>query len=101
MAGQDARVCLLGGHLANRLTPLLQRILKRHLSDEARLVLARLAVATVPLGKPALQLLCPRPRLLKELRDASLLAAYTHRIQLLPAVALMVQQQLSSVQKQE
>jgi tetratricopeptide (TPR) repeat protein/DNA-binding SARP family transcriptional activator len=92
---------LLGEHLASRLAPLLQRILEKHLSDEARLVLARLAVATVPLGKPALQLLCPRPRLLKELRDTSLLAAYTNRVQLLPVVALTVRQQLSSVQRRE
>jgi tetratricopeptide (TPR) repeat protein len=92
---------LLGEHLANRLAPLLQRILEKHLSDEARLILARLAVATIPLGKPALQILCPRPRLLKELRDASLLAAYTNRVQLLPVVALTVQQRLSSAHHQE
>lgn len=92
---------LLGEHLANRLAPLLQRILEKHLSEEARLVLARLAIAAVPLGKPALQLLCPRPRLLKELRDASLLAAYTNRVQLLPVVALTVQQHLLLVQRQE
>jgi tetratricopeptide (TPR) repeat protein len=92
---------LLGEHLANRLAPLLQRILEKHLSQEARLVLARLAVATVPLGKPALQLLCPRPRLLKELRDASLLTAYTNRVQLLPIVALTIRQQLQPEQRQE
>jgi tetratricopeptide (TPR) repeat protein len=92
---------LLGEHLANRLAPLLQRILEKHLSEEARLVLTRLAIATVPLGKPALQLLCPRPRLLKELRDASLLAAYTNRVQLLPIVALTIRQQLQPEQRQE
>jgi tetratricopeptide (TPR) repeat protein len=92
---------LLGEHLANRLAPLLQRILEKHLSEEARLILARLAVATIPLGKPALQLLCPRPRLLKELRDASLLAAYTNRVQLLPVVALTVRQPLLPAQRQE
>jgi tetratricopeptide (TPR) repeat protein len=92
---------LLGEHLANRLAPLLQRILEKHLSEEARLVLTRLAISTVPLGKPALQILCPRPRLLKELRDASLLTSYTNRVQLLPVVALTVQQYLSFALRQE
>ena len=92
---------LLGAHLAHRLTPLLQRIIEKHLSTEARKVLERLAVVTIPLGKPALQVLCPRPALLKELRDASLLARYTNRVQLLPVVAATVCQQLSSEQRQE
>ena len=92
---------LLGEHLASRLAPLLQRIMEKHLSDEARLVLARLAVTPIPLGKPALQVLCPRPRFLKELRDASLLAAYTNRVQLLPVVAATIQQHLSPEQWQE
>jgi tetratricopeptide (TPR) repeat protein len=92
---------LLGAHLAHRLTPLLQRILEKHLSTDARKVLERLAVVTLPLGKPALQVLCPRPALLKELRDASLLASYTNRVQLLPIVASTVCQQLSSEQRQE
>ena len=83
------------------MAPLLQRILEKHLSDDARLVLARLAVAAIPLGKSALQRLCPRPRLLKELRDASLLAAYTNRVQLLPVVALTVQHTLSPEQRYE
>jgi tetratricopeptide (TPR) repeat protein len=81
---------LLGEHLANRLTPLLQRILEKYLSDEARLVLTRLSVATIPLGKAALRVLCPRMQLLKELRSASLLVRYTNRFQLLPVVASMV-----------
>ena len=87
--------------MGNRLSPLLQRILEKHLSDEARLVLTRLSVATIPLGKPALQVLCPRRHLLKELRDTSLLAAYTNRIQVLPVVAWTVQQQLAPEQRQE
>ncbi len=52
---------LLGEHLTTHLAPLLQRIVDKHLSEEARLVLARLSVAAIPLGKPALQRLCPRP----------------------------------------
>jgi hypothetical protein len=90
---------LLGEHLASRLMPLLQRILEKHLSEEARLLLTRLAIAAVPLGKPALQILCPRPRLLKELRDVSFLTAYTNRVQLLPVVSLTVQRQLSAEQR--
>ena len=92
---------LLGEHLANRLTPLLQRLLEKYLSDEARLVLTRLSVATIPLGKAALQVLCPRMQLLKELRSASLLARYTNRFQLLPVVAWTVQQQLAPEQRQK
>lgn len=92
---------LLGKHLASQLSPLLERLLEKHLSDEARLVLMRLAVANVPLGKPALQILCPRPRLLKELRDTSLLVAYTNRVQLLPVVAFTVQQQMPAEQRQQ
>ncbi len=92
---------LLGAHLASRLTPLLHYIMETRLSPEARRVLERLAVASVPLGKVALQVLCPRPALLKELRDASLLAAYTNRVQLLPMVAETVHQQLTPEQRRE
>jgi tetratricopeptide (TPR) repeat protein len=92
---------LLGSHLAARLTPLLEYIMDKHLSPEARRVLERLAVATIPLGKAALEVLCPRPALLKELRDASLLAAYTNRVQLLPMVAETVRQQLTPEQRRE
>ena len=75
---------LLDEHLANQLDPLLERILKYYISDEARLVLHRLSVATIPLGKAALMMLCPLPQYYKELRDISLLVAYTNRAQLLP-----------------
>ena len=92
---------LLGAHLAARLTPLLEYIMESHLSPEARRVLERLALANIPLGKAALQVLCPRPAWLKELRDASLLAAYTNRVQLLPMVAETVRQQLTPEQRQE
>lgn len=92
---------LLGAHLASRLTPLLQHIMETRLSPEAHRVLERLAVATLPLSKAALHVLCPRPAWLKELRDASLLAAYTNRVQVLPMVAETVRQQLTPEQRQE
>ncbi len=92
---------LLGVHLASRLTPLLQYIMETRLSPEARRVLELLAVATIPLGKAALHVLCPRPAWLKELRDASLLAAYTNRVQVLPMVAETVRQQLTPEQRHE
>src|SRR5258707_10307656 len=75
--------------------------METRLSPEARRVLERLAVATIPLGKAALHVLCPRPAWLKELRDASLLAAYTNRVQVLPMVAETVRQQLTPEQRQE
>jgi tetratricopeptide (TPR) repeat protein/DNA-binding SARP family transcriptional activator len=86
-------------HLANKLSPMLQCLLEKHLSTAARLVLNRLAVATLPLGKAALQVLCSRLDLLQELRSASLLIAYTNRIQLLPVVAWTVQQDLTPEQR--
>lgn len=92
---------LVGAHLASRLTPLLEYIMETRLSPEARRVLERLAVAAMPLGKAALHVLCPRPAWLKELRDASLLAAYTNRVQVLPMVAETVRQQLTPEQRHE
>ncbi len=92
---------LLGEHLASRLTPLLEHILDRHLSADARRVLEHLAVVSIPLGKPALHVFCSRPAWLKQLRSASLLAAYTNRIQLLPTVASTVRARLSPEQLYE
>ena len=86
-------------HLANKLAPMLHCLLEKHLSTAARLVLNRLAVATLPLGKAALQVLCSRLDLLQELRSASLLVAYTNRIQVLPVVAWTVQQDLTPEQR--
>src|SRR5579859_7203386 len=51
----------LEDHLANKLAPLLRRIIETRLSHDALCVLERLAVSSIPLGKPALQMLCPRP----------------------------------------
>jgi DNA-binding SARP family transcriptional activator len=61
---------LLGEHLASRLTPLLEHIIEKHLSTDARRVLEHLAVVSIPLGKPALHVFCSRPAWLKELRSA-------------------------------
>ena len=94
---QDAS--LFGGPIATKLGPLLERIIDKRLSAEAYQVLCTLALANVPLGKPALQLICPRPRLLKELSATSLLAAYPHRVQLLPMVASVVRSSLSAEQQ--
>ena len=82
-----AEPSLLGNHIATKLYPLLERIIEKRLSAEARTVMHSLAVSNVPLGKEALKVICRRPSLLKELRDASLLVAYPQRIQLLPMVA--------------
>ena len=92
---------LLQGHFATKLQPLLQRLIEKRLSSEARTLLNVLALCNVPLGKPALQVLCSRPAFLKELRDASLLVTYPHRAQLLPMVASAVRQQLSPDQTHE
>ena len=92
---------LLRGHFASKLQPLLERIIEKRLSSEACRVLTLLAVSTIPLGKPALQVLCDRPRPLKELRDASLLVAYPSRVQLLPMVSSAVLQGLTPQQVQE
>jgi len=94
---QDAS--LFGGPIATKLNPLLERIIDKRLSAEAYQVLCTLALANVPLGKPALQLICPRPRLLKELSATSLLAASPHRVQLLPMVASVVRSRLSAEQQ--
>ena len=98
-----AEPALLRGHFASKLQPLLERIIEKRLSPEAGRVLTLLAVSNIPLGKPALQVLCDRPRPLKELRDASLLVAYPSRVQLLPMVASAVQQRLTAqdVKEQE
>src|SRR6266487_2535006 len=92
---------LIGEHLASRLTPLLEHILDQHLSPDARRVLEHLAVVGIPFGKPALYVFCSRPAWLKELRNASLLTAYTNRIQVLPTVASTVKARLSPEQVYE
>ena len=90
---------LFRGPIATKLKPLLERIIEKRLSAEAYQVLSTLALANVPLGKPALQMVCPRPRLLKELSATSLLATNPHRVQVLPMVASMARSRLSAEQK--
>ncbi|HLZ61570.1 MAG TPA: tyrosine/phenylalanine carboxypeptidase domain-containing protein [Ktedonosporobacter sp.] len=88
---------LFGGAVAQRVHPLLNRVLKR-LSSGAAMTLQDLAIAPVPLGAPALRILYQTPKVLRELREASLLVSYPQRVQLLPMVAAQVQQSLSNDQ---
>ncbi len=94
---------IFGGTLADDIAPLLQRIITtQHLSLEARTLLEVLAVARIPLAKPALQHLCPRgPRPIKELRRASVLVSYPERIQLLPILAAAMYRELNAEQRKE
>ncbi len=94
---------IFGGTLADDVAPLLQRILAtQHLSEEAHRLLQVLAVATIALAKPALQVLCPQgPRPIKELRRASVLVAYPDRVQLLPTVAAAMYRRLTPEQRHE
>jgi hypothetical protein len=88
---------LFSGSVAQRVQPLLDRVLRR-LSDEAAAALRDLAVITIPLGAPALKALYQSPRSLRELRETSLLAAYPQRVQLLPMVAAQIRLSLTEVQ---
>lgn len=90
---------LLSGKVASRLNRLLERIITYRLSAEATQVLQTLSLAPLPLGKPALEQLCPRPSLLKELRTVSLLTAHSQRVQVLPMVAAAVRKRLSPEQQ--
>ncbi len=90
-------VAIFGGAVALRVQPLLDRVLKR-LSNEAATALQDLAVTPVPLGAPALKVLYQTPKVLRELREASLLVSYPQRVQLLPMVAAQVRQKLSESQ---
>jgi tetratricopeptide (TPR) repeat protein len=91
---------LFGGPIADRLTPLLERIITHRLSVEALQVLYTLSLAGISLGKPPLQRLCPRPSLLKELRTVSLLTTHAQRVQVLPMVASLVRSRISPDQRQ-
>jgi hypothetical protein len=88
---------LFGGPIASRVVPLLERVIGR-LSEDAVAALHDLCLAPLPLGGPALKILYRDPAPLQELRDASLLAAYRKRVQLLPMVASRVRHQLSPAQ---
>jgi hypothetical protein len=88
---------LFGGSVAQRVQPLLDRVLRR-LSAEATTALQDLAVTPIPLGAPALKALYQSPRALRELREASLLVAYPQRVQLLPMVAALVRKGMTDAQ---
>ncbi|HVB72390.1 MAG TPA: AAA family ATPase [Ktedonobacteraceae bacterium] len=90
---------LLSGKMTNKLSRMLERIIIYRLSAEAVQVLNTLSLAPIPLGKPALEKLCPRPSLLKELRTVSLLTAHSQRVQVLPMVAVAVRKRLSPEQQ--
>lgn len=92
---------LLSGKVTSRLNRLLERIITYRLSAEATQVLQTLSLAPLPLGKPALEQLCPRPSLLKELRTVSLLTAHSQRVQVLPMVAAAVHKRLSPEQQRQ
>ncbi len=89
---------LFGGTVADELAPFLERILStQRLSTDANALLQTLSVASIPLAKATLQVLCPQgSRPLKELRRASVLVTYPDRAQLLPMVAAAMYRQLSS-----
>lgn len=91
---------LFGGPIADRLSPLLVGILDGRLSEEAVEVLQALALARIPLGQAALQHICPRPSLLKELRTLSLLTTHQQRVQVLPMVAAAIRSRLAPEQQQ-
>ncbi len=92
---------IFGGALAAKLHPLLEKIISKHLTPEARCMLEVLAVSHVPLAKPALKVLCKRPGPIRELRCASLLVAYPDRVQLLPMVMAAVIRKLPPQQVHE
>jgi len=94
---------VFGGTLAEAIAPILDRIIsQQYLSSEANHLLNVLSVATVPLARPALAVVCVRgPHPVKELRRASLLVAYPGRVQLLPMVASAVIRHLTAGQIHE
>ena len=96
-----AEPLFLKGHIATKMQPLLERVLERRLSAGARALLHHLASCNVPLNATTLRTFCEHPRLLRELRNNSLLMAYSHRAQLLPVVASVVQQGLTPEQTRE
>ncbi len=88
---------LLGDSVTRQVQLLLDRVITR-LSGDATTALQELAMAPVPLGAPALQMLYQSPKLLRELREASLLVVSRQRVQLLPMVAAHIRQGLSDDQ---
>ncbi len=91
----------VGTPVTAKLVPLLDCVLEKRLSPESRQVLFSLAVTNVPLGRRAVQAVCPRPSIIQEFSNASLLVASPHRVQLLPMVAAVLRARLSVQQRQE
>jgi tetratricopeptide (TPR) repeat protein len=88
---------IFGGTLAEEIAPLLEQLLTNyHLSPEALELLQTVSLATVPLARPALDVLASQwTRIIRELRRASLLASYADRVQALPSVASAIVRNLS------
>jgi len=91
---------VFGGDLADAVAPLLEGIVSnQRLSSEALHLLQVLSVTSIPLAKPALEVICARgPYPIKELRRASLLVTYPDRAQLLPMAAAAAIRHLSPQQ---
>jgi len=89
---------IFGGTLTEEIAPLLEQLLANyHLSPDAQELLQAVSLATVPLARPALDVLAPQwTRIIRELRRASLLVSYADRVQALPSVAAAVVRKLSS-----
>ncbi len=88
---------LFVGSYAEYIAPYLARIMEtQQLSRDARRLLEVLSLAAVPLAQPALEVICQSAGThpLKELRRASLLVPYEHRVHVNEVVAAAVLQQL-------
>src|SRR5438876_3413174 len=94
---------VFGGDFADAVAPLLEGIISnQRLSSEAVHLLQVLSLACIPLARPALEAVCVRgPYPIKELRRASLLVAYSDRVQLLPMTAAAVMRHLTPEQIHE
>jgi tetratricopeptide (TPR) repeat protein len=92
---------LFGGTLAEEIAPLLEQLLANyHLSLEAQELLQTVSLAIVPLARSALDVLHPQwMRIIRELRQASLLASYADRVLVLPSVAAAVVRALSETER--
>lgn len=89
------------GDLSEELSRILSQVVSsQRLSRDARELLAVLSLTSIPLARPALQVISPSGvRPLEELRRASLIVAYQNRAQLLPVVAAAVWRALGSLEK--
>jgi transcriptional regulator with XRE-family HTH domain len=89
---------------ADDLAPLLtEMIARQRLSDEAKTLLHHLALSPLPLSQSALESLCrdTGPRSLKEIRRASLLVSYGHRVHVNALVASAIIRTLTPQERWE